>query len=284
MSNLDKTKNISPELVSALHGEMVPKFLATLDGQANPNVVPIISLDTVGDGKLVFAEFLIYKTRANLERDPRTAACVITEDLHVWTMQADFEGFRDSGSYLDHLNAKEMFRYNAYVGVRRAAVFELRKMTGERKLSKLNVALELLPPMLLGTVSGRRRRSGLPARVAEKFARSQALKVMAFQGPDGYPEIVPLFSLMPDASDSMVFGTRLFRSELRTLKPGARVAAAVITMDPVAYQLKGVFEGSRVGVAGRLGRIRVDELYSASPPLPGEPIEFPGACLTSALR
>jgi len=281
MNGLPAQKDLSPALTTALHGEMVPKFLATLDSLGNPNVVPIISLDTVGGGKLVFAEFLIHKTRANLECDHRVAACVLTEDLSVWTLRADFQNFAEDGPYLDHLNSKDMFRYNAYVGVRRAAVFDLVAVTGSRKLSKLNVASELLPVLAMRTIARRRGKSGLPPRVAEKFARSQALKVLAFQGQDGYPEIVPVFSLVPDMSNLMLFGTRLFRKNLRALKPGALVAAAVITMDPVAYQVKGVFEGISRTPAGKLGRIRVDQVYSASPPLPGEPIAMPEKDLTS---
>ncbi|HUU02429.1 MAG TPA: pyridoxamine 5'-phosphate oxidase family protein [Myxococcota bacterium] len=281
MNGLPAGKDLSPALINALHGEMVPKFMATLDDQGRPNVVPIISLDTVGGGKLVFAEFLIHKTRANLERDHRIAACVITEDLCVWTLRADFECFAEEGPYLDYLNKKDMFRYNAYVGVRRAAVFKLLEVSEARRLSKLNVACELLPLMLQRAVTGRGKKSGLPPRVAEKFARSQALKVLAFKGESGYPEIVPAFSLVPDAENLMLFGTRLFRKNLQALKLNQRVAAAVITMDPVAYQVKGVFDGISPSPAGKLGRIRVDQVYSASPPLPGEPIAMPEKDLTS---
>jgi hypothetical protein len=275
MNELPAGKDLSPDLTTALHGEMVPKFLATLDGKGNPNVVPIISLDTIGDGKLIFAEFLIHKTRANLERDHRIAACVMTEDLSIWTLRADFECFAEEGPYLDYLNKKDMFRYNAYVGVRRAAVFKLLAVSEVRKLSKLNVACELLPLLLRRAITGRGKKSGLPPRVAEKFARSQALRVLAFKGESGYPEIVPAFSLVPDTKNLMLFGTRLFRKNLQALKADQAVAAAVITMDPVAYQVKGVFEGISLTPAGKLGRIRVDQVYSASPPLPGEPITMP---------
>jgi hypothetical protein len=264
------------ELFEALHGEMVPKFLATRDAEGRPNVVPIISLDLApdDDGKLIFGEFLIWKTRKNLGEDPRVAACVLTEDLQVWTLRARFREFVDRGPYVEFLNRKEMFRYNAYVGIRRAAVFDLEEVTGSWNFSKLNVAAELLPVKLVSAWLGGNGRKQLPERVAEKFARTQAVKVMAHLGADGYPRAVPLFSLVPTKTDSMVFGTRLFRRELQELAPNARVAASVITMDPVAYQVKGLYEGSSLSPAGRIGRMRVLEVYSASPPLSGQAIDL----------
>ncbi len=266
------TNLLGPDLIKALHGEMVPKFQATLNGKAEPNVVPIISLDAADDHTLIFGEFLIHKTRTNLETNPHIAAIVLTEDLDIWTIRGKFRGFVDSGPYLDYLNQKEMFRYNAYVGIRRAAVIDVQEVTGSWKLSKLNVAAELLPVKLFSGQFGSKGHKAIPARVHEKFGRTQAIKVLAAKGKGDHPEVIPAFSLMPTKSQTMLFGTRLFRKQFSTLNKGSRVAASVITMDPVAYQAKGVFEGISLTPAGLLGRIQVDEIYSACPPLPGEPI------------
>jgi len=265
---------LTGDLAEALHGEMVPKFLATLDATGTPNVVPIISLDAADERTLIFGEFLIWKTRKNLEADPRVAAVVLTEDLKVWTLKGRFREFVETGPHVDQMNAKEMFRYNAYVGIRRAAVIDLEAVTGEWSFSKPNVAAELLPVKGASLVLGGRGGKAIPPRVIEKFGRTQAVKMLAWQGEDGHPVAVPSFSLTPTRSQTMLFGTRLFRRQLKGLHRGARLAASVITMDPVAYQVKGAFEGQRLTPAGRLGRIRVEEVYSASPPLPGEKIEF----------
>lgn len=268
------TDRLSGDLAEALHGEMVPKFLATLGPDGTPNVVPIISLDAADEKTLIFGEFLIWKTRKNLEADARVAAVVLTEDLAVWTLKARFREFVETGPYVDQMNAKQMFRYNAYLGIRRAAVFDLESVTGAWKLSKPNVAAELLPVKAASLVIGRKGEKTMPPRVAEKFGRTQAVKVLAWQGDDGYPAAVPSFSLMPTRSETMIFGTRLFRKELRGLTEGTRMAASVITMDPVAYQVKGAFAGRSLTPAGRLGRMRVEQVFSASPPLPGQQIDF----------
>jgi hypothetical protein len=258
------------DLVTALHGDRVPKFLATLDAQGKPNVVVITSIDALDERTLFFGEFLIWKTRENLGVEPRVAVAVVTEDLALWTLRGRFREFQDRGPLLERLNQKEMFRYNAYLRISRAGVIDVEAVTGTWKLSKLRVAAELLPLKAASLLAGAWPGRALPGRVVEKFARTQAVKFLAFRGEDGYPEIVPAFSLVPTRSATMLFGTGLFAAQMRRIPKGARVAASVLTFDAISYQVKGVYAGQTLGV----GRLKVDEVYSASPPLAGERIPF----------
>ncbi len=47
-------------------------------------------------------------------------------------------------------------------------------------------------------------------------------------------------------------------------------------MEPVAYQVKGQFQGWHSSLGRKLGAIRVQEAYSASPPLPGKRLPTAG--------
>jgi hypothetical protein len=107
----------------------------------------------------------------------------------------------------------------------------------------------------------------MPVPVREKFARMQAAKFLAFLGPDGYPDVAPALSLTPAGERALVFAGTVDR-----LERGAQVAAAVLTAEPLAYQVKGRFLGTERSLGGPLGVIQVLEVYSASPPLPGERI------------
>jgi len=53
-----------------------------------------------------------------------------------------------------------------------------------------------------------------------------------------------------------------------------KIAASVFTLAPVAYQVKGVFAGEEDQAGRRLGRIHLQESYTAAPPVPGRRI-FP---------
>jgi hypothetical protein len=92
-------------------------------------------------------------------------------------------------------------------------------------------------------------------------------KFLAYLGPDGYPDIAPALSLTPAGDRALVFA-----GAVDGLEPGAQVAATILTAEPLAYQVKGRFLGTERSLGAPLGVIQVLEVYSASPPLPGERI------------
>jgi hypothetical protein len=108
----------------------------------------------------------------------------------------------------------------------------------------------------------------MPLQVREKFSRLRAAKALAFLDDSGHPDCLPAFPLVPAGPARLVFGGA--PKDLDGLAPGWPVAAAVLTMEPVAYQVKGDFAGLRGSLGRRLGVIDVREAYSASPPLPGQ--------------
>lgn len=264
----------SPKLKEALAGEMVPKFLATADSNHVPNVVPVTTLDSADDETLIFGEFMIWKTRRNLETNPKVCICVMTEDLDIWIIRANFREFVESGPYLELINSKELLRYNAYMGIRRVGVIDTLEVSASYKLSKLTVAGELLATKFArALMSTKPNCKVMPLKVREKFERSMdALKVIAYMSKDAYPQIVPSFSLMPISKTQLLFGTRIFHNELNELNSGVKVAANVLTTDPVSYQVKGRFGGITPHYIGDTGWIDIEEVYTSCPPTPGKQI------------
>ncbi|MBN1342069.1 MAG: pyridoxamine 5'-phosphate oxidase family protein [Phycisphaerae bacterium] len=266
---------VDDALAQAFHGEFVPKFLATRDAAGKPNVVPIVSLDAADERTLIFAELFTWKTRTNLATDPRVGVAVVTEDPRAWSLRGRFREYVESGPYVDRMNAKELFRYNAYVRVSRVGVIDVEAVTGAWRPSTLSVAASLVRTMLLGRLSFGKGAASLPARVADKFARTRSAKVVAWVDSQGHPCALPTFSLLPTRSDAMLFGAGGLPRDPRELGPGSPIAASVITTEPVAYQVKGTFSGIRRTVLGGIGAMHVTEVYSASPPLAGKQIEMP---------
>jgi len=259
----------------ALSGVRTPKFLATRSADGIPNVVPVLSLEAIDDQTIIFGEMMIWKTRRNLETDPRVAVMVLTPDLRGWTMRGQFVEFQRSGPHFDHIMASENVRYNAYGGIRSAGVIRVQAVTRSFKLSQGG--------LLLDTVRGRwlaRRLSrdgpseeAMPFQVREKFSRLRAAKAMAFLDASGHPDCLPALPLVPAGPAKLVFGGAA--ADLDGLAPGSPVAAAVLSLEPVAYQVKGQFAGLRTSLGRRLGVIHVREAYSASPPLPGQRLPGP---------
>ncbi len=276
------TDRMGEDLVEAFHGEFTPKFLATRGGDGRPNVVPIISLDAVDDRTVTYGELFMWKTRGNLESDGRVAIVVATDSLATWSLRGRLREVVTDGAYVDAINAKPLFRYNAYVRVSRVGVIDVERVVAARHYSRLSVAGQLLPIWAMrrwldGGRGGRVVEAGedevrMPERLAEKFARTQAVKVMAWLDEEGWPVAVPAFSLTPGRSDRLF--VKLGGGGVGGPRIGQAVAASVITMDPIAYQVKGTFVGQRLTPLGRIGQIEVREAYSASPPLAGERIEL----------
>ncbi len=263
-----------PEAEKSFARPMLPKFLATVSAGGTVNIVPVISLEAADSETLIFAELMIWKTRKNLEVNPKVAAAVMTRDLRVWVVKGDFAGFQKKGKYYERLSGNELFRYNAYTGIRSAGVIRIREVLPVVHMPKFKLLRDLVMTRLLSFRAGSqfKGKREMPVPVREKFRRLMAAKFLAYIDTDGYPGIVPLMSLFPADGRGFVCGTSIDGEAIGKLKTSGRVAASVITSEPVAYQVKGSFRGIIKYWGIKVGIINVDEIYSASPPLPGERI------------
>jgi hypothetical protein len=276
MTSLDAVEGeLTPAAMKALAGARTPKFLATRSADGIPNVVPVLSLEAADEQTIIFGEMMIWKTRRNLEADPRVAIMVLAPDLRGWTIRGQFAEFQRSGPHFDHVMASEDVRYNAYGGIRSAGVIRVLAVTRAFRLSQRSLLLDTTRSRWLAR---RLSRDGwaegtMPAQVMEKFSRLRAAKALAFLDDSGHPDCLAALPLVPAGPARLVFGGAA--QELGGLAPGSPVAAAVLSMEPVAYQVKGEFAGLRTSLGRRLGVIDVREAYSASPPLPGA--RLPGA-------
>lgn len=264
-------QDMDSELKQALAGDKTPIFLATRGPDGQPNVVPVISIEPWENGTLIFGDFMIRKTKRNLEMNPDVAVGVLTPDMKCWWLRGRFEGFERTGPKVDKINSSDMFRYNAYTGIRNAGTITVHEVSPKKTIKPLE-ALPLLAAVGMRRVTGSilPSQGAMPARVSEKFARVKAAKFVAWVDPEGKPCIRATVSLMPVGARQIAVAA----AELAPDEPvaGTRLAASVITFDPIAYQVKGTLVKYKSYAGTRVARMDVDEVYSASPPLPGERI------------
>jgi hypothetical protein len=263
-------ETLDDRLFEALSGEMTPKFLATRDGNGIPNVVPIISIQPYNDRTLIFGNFLMWKTEKNLATDPRVGVAVLTEQLFGATIRGTFQGFQKVGEYADLISSTSHLRYNAYSGIRSAGSIRIEEISGPFQLSKLDI-LKGLVHSKVHRVLARKHSEGrkiMHPIVMEMFGRVVAVKVLGFVDDRGDPHAVPVMSLQPAAPDVMVFHRGRMAPYLAGLREGAEVAVCVITGDPVAWQVKGVYRETDE----TRGVVVLKEAYHASPPHMGRQI------------
>ena len=257
-------------LAQALMSDRTPKFLATLDAGGVPNIVPVISMRAADDETLIFAEFMIWKTKKNLLENPNVRVAVLSPELSWWAIKGTFKGFETSGEHFEILSQQDMFRYNPYTGIRSAGVIQVEDVSEKHRLLNPASVVELAAAMLRSRTA-LNSKGIMPPPVVEKFRRFKSAKALAVRGADGFPAAVITSAMLPIGNSHLIVGTSYFPEEI-SLKRPINAAACVITYDPVAYQVKGHLRRTpRIGNL-QLATMRVEEVYSASPPLPGKRI------------
>ena len=261
---------IDAELMRALAGEMTPKFMGTLDALGVPNCVPVTTITVYDEHTLVFGEFLMNKTRKNLLACDKVSVAVITESFDTWRIQGTFLGFETSGDRVDFINRSPLFRYNAYTSIRAAGTIRIESVSAKTSLSKGHYLCDFLRCVAVRRfLHAGYAAPVMPRPVVEKFARFSAVRALTYVNEKGYPVTFATVACVPAGPNRLLLGDSLFGAHFASLVPGSVVAVSVLTREPVAYQVKGVYRGVRLGS----GVVDLNECYSASPPLLGERLD-----------
>jgi len=275
---------LSERQTAILAGDMQPKFLASINAAGQPNVVPLLSIVPLEPGRAAFAEFMIWKTKANLLETGRTAFLAMDGKLNYVTATGRFTGFTKAGPVFDAMAIQSMFRFNPYNGLRAAGTIDIETVEAEGQIPTLGLVASHLKAGRLakaaaragagaGTPAGAGARPAtgaavaglatsrvLPVQVAEKFSRLKAIKVIAWPVAGGV-KVLPAAGVAPIGRGGLLIADPAVAA---AVPDGSRVAVSVITLDPNAYQVKGtarVWRGALV--------VEVDEVYTAAPPVPG---------------
>ncbi len=261
---------LDDRLYEALMGDMTPKFLATKDESQVPNVVPIISIQPYDRETLIFGNFLMWKTEQNLAKNDQVSVTVITEDLYGATIRGVFTGFQKVGEYANIISATPHMRYNAYSGIRSAGSIRIQDISEPFQFSKLELLSGLVQSKIrrLGAKRYSQGKRVMHPVVEGLFARAVAVKILSFLDRDGFPVAFPAMSMQPAAPDVLVFPKKQMLPGMPSISEDAPVAASIITMEPIAFQLKGTYRD----MDEKWGAVLLNEAFHASPPHMGKKI------------
>jgi hypothetical protein len=255
---------------------MIAKFLATRDADGGVNAAVVITLQPSPDDRrdrLIFGEWLMWKSRDNLKARPEVAAAAVDLKLKMVTLTGDFVGFEATGLYVDTLNSSDFLKYNAYTGVRSAGAVDVREVGGMEHASYPRVAADLAALQLrrlLARGNGKAERI-IHRTVEQQFVAPNSLKALAVMGPDGYPRIFPTLAVAGLGGDAFLIRISPYNRGLRDLALPARAAMCVLTMQAVSFQVKGELERDGDSYL----RFKVSEVWNSSPPLAGDRIYPP---------
>jgi len=259
-----------------------PKFAATVSDDGEPNVIPLLSARSVSATEIAFVKFMVWKTRRNFEANGKISLACVGPWGRTYIVAGKFVEWVTEGPLLEQFEGEALFRYNAYMGANMLGMIEVKDVA---ELPGPGVVMPMLDAAgLFGKskfadkIAARdparlRNGSPMPVQVIEKWGRPLAAKFLGMIDDSGEPIAVPHQGLRAPTSDSLIFARpKQSANPLTRLRPGDRLAASVITPDPVAYQVKGTFAGYHTIGADNAGVIKVDRVYAASPPVPGKQI------------
>jgi hypothetical protein len=249
-----------------------PKFAATVDERGTPNVVPLLSAKLVDPDTIAFVKFMVWKTRRNFEANRKITIACTGPWGRTYLVKGEFREWMTQGPLLEEFEREPIFRYNAYMGANQLGII---KIKSAQEFPGAGVLAPLLRGLLGRNGSASAGLGPMPREVVEKWGRRLAVKFLGFVDDSGDPLAVPMQGLYAASASELAFPLpRSGRDPLSGLTAGTMVAASVLALDPVAYQVKGRYEGREVRRGRAHGVIKVTEVYTASPPSPGRCI-FP---------
>ncbi len=265
---------LSEKLITTLAIMEEPKFMATKDQHGEPNIAFITTLTRYEGNTLAYGDFLTYKTRLNLEAgNKKLGLLVMTTDLDSWMIKADFESFHRNDEVYEFIAMTPLFRYNQYTNARSAGVAEAFWASENQPISKVSVLSSFLKAkMAKRKVPQQASDEGnMPSNVYARFNQMVAVKVLAFLDETGYPVAFPNLGMVPASTNRISVNRAAERKRGLKIEDGQRVAISLVTLEPAAFQLKGVFREMNKNT----GYIELDRVYTCSLPRPGERVDVP---------
>lgn len=265
---------LDQELTDVMKEFEVPKFMATMDSEGEPNVVPVLSWTVYEDDTLVYGDFMTYKTRKNVnDGNSKISILVFTQNLDSWLIKADFESYHRNDEIYEFIAQTPLFRYNQYTNARGAGVANAVWASQKYGISKIGVLSAFLKTKMAGrnVPTHDTEEGNMPLNVLKRMSEMAAVKVISYVAEDGYPVAFPEFGMLPVSSNRLVVKRGEEKRRGFNLKDGTRVAISLVTLEPAAFQLKGTFRE----LNDSTGFIELDRVYTCSLPRPGERVDIP---------
>ncbi|MFW9850108.1 MAG: hypothetical protein ACFFF4_13300 [Candidatus Thorarchaeota archaeon] len=267
---------IPDELAQAMNEFLTPKFMITQDSSGEPNTALVMTWTVYEKTKLVYGDFMTFKSRQNLlDGNEKMALLIMTMDLYSWLIKADFESYHQNDEVYEFIAMTDLFRYNQYTNARGAGLAIPRWVSQGYPISKVSVLTNYLKARIAkGKVPYEETKEGnMSPPILRRFSEMAAVKILSFIDEDGYPAAFPAFGMVPAQSNRLVIKRSEEQRRGYSLSDGQRVAISLVTLEPAAFQVKGTFKALDDGTAA----VDLDRVYVCSLPRPGLRIDVPYA-------
>lgn len=246
-------------------------IVASINPDGLPHITLITSLRANGPDQITLGEFCKGLSKQHIQQNPRVAFLVLTLDKKIWRGKARWTHLRKEGPEYERYNQIPMFRYNTYFGINTVHYLDLVETTGKQDLpmSKI-IPAAMMTKIAKGAAKTGNRDLILTPFALDLFNQLDALKFIAFVGPDGFPVLIPLVQCQAADSRRLVFSPYAFAEELDAIPVGETVAVFGVTMKMEDVLIRGRFQGYERRRLLSVGAIDIDWVYNSMPPAHGQ--------------
>ncbi len=246
-------------------------LVATVTPEGLPHLTLITSIRAAGPKQITLGEFCRGQSKAQLQKNPKSAFLVMTMDRKIWRGHARWTHLRTEGPEYQSYNDLPMFRYNAYFGINTVHYLDLIDARGAEALPlPAIIVASLMTKMAKGGAAAGKNIPILNFFSEVLFNRLDALKFIAYIRSDGYPEIIPLLQCQTAGSRRLIFSTLAYGKEIDRIPVGQKVAVFGLTLQMEDVLVRGAFTGFSRPRLIRSGMVDIDFVYNSMPPAHGQ--------------
>jgi hypothetical protein len=269
MSSPAAYTEFSPADIKAMEPMMKVGLLATVNDQGLPHLTLISSLQARTPTQMIWGQFTEGLSKEYIRHNPKAGFLVMTLDRQLWRGKATFTQTSQQGPEFEMYNNTPMFRYNAYFGVHTVYYMDLVEHSGHQTLAMSPIVMAAIRTMLARTLSGKpNARHALNPWTQGLMNKLDNLKFLAYIGPGGYPEIIPVIQAQAADAGHVIFATGAYRRDLEAIPDRATLAIFGMSLAMETVLMRGEFQGIRRFAGFRCGSVLVDWVYNPMPPKP----------------
>lgn len=242
-------------------------LLATLRDDGGPHITLISSLQAKDPQTVIWGQFTEGLSKEHVRSDPRTAFLIMTLGRKLWRGRARWRESVSCGEDYEMFNRKPMFRYNSYFGINTVHYMDLLDVSLRQSLPLVSVAAGVVATRIARGAVARKGTSPALSPWATGLVNGPGNpKFVAFVGPDGYPQLVPLLQCQAPDRGTLAFSTLAYGPELRCIPRDSAVAVYGMSMQMESVLCGGRFRGFRRARGITIGTVEIDWVYNSMPP------------------
>jgi hypothetical protein len=256
--------------------ELGLKLIATINPEGEPHITMISFTMGKTPNQIVWGQFTQGLSKKNVLKNPKQGIFIMNAGVPFKFIQAKvkFTHTKKGGEDCEYFSRQPLLRYMTYTNVHTAYYNDIISCTSVRNLGLFGIINGVLVN-LIGKNGAKIRN---PIKKLEDFGYN------LFNGPfnpkylsyidskDGYPIILPVFSIRAPDKSRLIFSVSQFSEELKELKVDSKVATFAVVaagLELTNQMVNGTFTGYKKIRGITYGMIEIDKIYNSMLPLSG---------------